>query len=218
MILDRTMIDTTAGPTMQEDIVKKLAVKLRSVTFSNDIKVIDIPPLTAALIAALFYDKDAISLMKDQALMENAGVFESVSSEGADMFECDVAGPCFRRKSLERVSSREYSPTRNASPRRLLPPRMEAGSVLGTEPPKDLEIPETLRPPMERPKRETRGNVLRSRSGTLGPMRTDSRGGRGGRAPPRRARSSMAAIGGGGNKPSTLQAMKQAAMDAKEST
>jgi hypothetical protein len=211
------MIDTTAGPTMQEDLVKEEAVKSRVVSFSNDIKVIEIPLLTDALIAALFYDKDSISLMKDQALMDNAGVFESVSSEGEDMFECNIAGPHFRRKSIERVIQREYSPTRNVSPRRL-PPRLETSSVLGMEPPKDLKIPETLRPPRERPQRELRGNVLRSKSGTLGPMRTDSRGGRGGRAPPRRARSSMAAIGGDGNKPSTLQAMRQAAISIKESS
>lgn len=172
---------------MAEDIVKEGITKRKSVSFSYDTKIIDVPAMTDAMVAILFYSTDEIASMKEQALMEQAGVIDSVSSEGQDLFQVDLALPGFRRKSLERV------PVRSGSPRKRL--EEPVASVIGATSPTDLEISTKLRAPRERgaPQR-TRSNTARTR--------TDGRGPRG--VVPRRARSSMVLVGN----TSVLEAMQ----------
>jgi hypothetical protein len=186
------MIDK-AAVAMAEDIVKEGITKRKSVSFSYDTKIIDVPAMTDAMVAILFYSTDEIASMKEQALMEQAGVIDSVSSEGQDLFQVDLALPGFRRKSLERVIRNDLSPVRSGSPRKRL--EEPVASVIGATSPTDLEISTKLRAPRERgaPQR-TRSNTARTR--------TDGRGPRG--VVPRRARSSMVLVGN----TSVLEAMQ----------
>jgi hypothetical protein len=193
----------TAIRNMQEDIAKDGLVKNGSVSFSEDIKVFDIPALTDELAKILFYSTDQISKMKEEALMERAGVtVDDVGAEGQDLFQVEgIVRPLFRRKSLERVIRRDRSPTRSVSPR-----KRQGGASSSDDsvkpPAANVEIP--AKPSPRQRDRRGRGAPERTRSSN-GPSRSDGRGR--GRGPPRRAQSSMAAVGG--NTTNTLLAMQQ---------
>lgn len=169
-----------------------------SVSFSDDEDaVFEIPVLSRAEVPSLFYSTDEIAMMKEEALMEMAGVAYSVSAEGKDLFQVEGnfdrdVGRQFRRKSLEKVSKSDLSPIRPA----------RGKTETGTS--KQRETP-TAREPRERPQRE-RAAPQRSRS-SAGPSRTDGRpaGPGGGRGPPRRAKSSLAAQPGQGEAVSLQQ-------------
>lgn len=107
--------------------------------------------------------------MKDEALVETSEILDSVSMEGEDMFHVgeQLKGGCFRRKSLERLSRRKYSPPPSSS--KQTPARMQQ---------------EILTKPSDELPTETR-----TRSG-MGPTRTDG-GSRGRGGPPRRAKSTL---------------------------
>lgn len=122
--------------------------------------------------------------MKDEALVETSEILDSVSMEGEDMFHVgeQLKGGCFRRKSLERLSRRKYSPPPSSSKR--TPARMQQEIL--TKP--SDELPTETAPAGVRPVREKRG-LSRTRSG-MGPTRTDG-GSRGRGGPPRRAKSTL---------------------------
>ena len=62
---------------MQEGISEAAPEKRRSsVSFSKDITVFDVPCLSDELVDTLFYTKDEITTMKNEALMEKAGVID----------------------------------------------------------------------------------------------------------------------------------------------
>jgi hypothetical protein len=172
--------------------------KAASVSFSDEEdNVFEIPLLSQAEVPSLFYSVEEISAMKDEVLMEMAGVSESVLAQGQNLFEVEGQGSGntrrqFRRQSLEKVISKsDLSPIR--------PVRGKSESE-----PKEDAAP-TGREPRERPTRE-RGAPQRSRS-SAGPSRTDGRraGPGGGRGPPRRAKSSLAATSRAGEAVSLQQ-------------
>jgi hypothetical protein len=197
----------TAIRNVREDVPKDDLEKKGPVSFSEDIEVFDIPALSDELAELLFYSTEQISRMKEIALMYRAGVTQDdVGADGQDLFQVEgLERPSFRRKSLERVSRLDLSPTRSLSPRNKRRGEASTSDDSVKQPAANLEI---LAAPAarQRDRRGGRGAPERTRSST-GPSRSD--GGRGrGRGPPRRARSSMAAVGG--NTANTLLAMQQA--------
>ena len=154
------------------------------VSFSEEGDTIfEVPGTCPSDVPNLFYSTDEIAKMKGEALLEISGVVNSVSSSGKDLIQVGgefdgVPRKQFRRKSLELVSKADLSPMRGSSNGKADNSKTEK------------------RQPRDRPPRE-RGAPQRSRS-SAGPSRTDGRraGPGGGRAPPRRTKSSMAAPSG----------------------